>query len=330
MEASLDKIYKIVRILIYSIPILALVFGFYFVLFPVESFRYSSDQPNLSKFEIQKNNSANEISFGVFPLKKNNLINLNIDLKKTDKKSCRENPPAVLLERTYQAFLYPAGPDINSKDELKNLLFADNSMKYPNGTMLHNKPTDQVFFISHGKRILFPGPEIFLAFGYSFDNMVDVDQSIIDQYPEADGKVFLWTRPHPDGTIFQGFPSHSLYLALNGQKHLIADQDSLSKIWPKYYAIPVNDITRDNRSQCLISAKDYSKGTIKCAFDADKLPVSLGKYYLFTLGYQDSCQAENIHIDNARIDFTAEKSYATVKDTIRIIFASILNRYIQR
>jgi len=330
VQISLEKIYKFTRIIIFFIPAVVVVVGFYLVLFPVESFTYSSDQPKLSKFDIQKDTSANEISFGVFPLKKNNLINLNVSLKKTEKQSCQKNPPSVSLERTYQAFLYPAGPDTNSPDELKDLLYADNSTKYPNGTLLHNKPTDQVFIISHGKKILFPGPEILLAFGYSFENMVDVDQSVIDQYPEAEERVFLWTLPHPDGIIFESFPSHSFFLVLNGQKRLIADPESLAKVWPEYYSIPVNDITPDSRSQCQVSAKDYAQGTVKCAFDANSLPVSLGKYYLFTFKFQDPCQAADIHPANARIDFSAQKSYATVKDTIRTIFASILNRYIQK
>jgi hypothetical protein len=330
MKIPLEKIYKFARIIIYMIPVLAVATGLYFAFFPVETFLYSSSQPKLSKFDIQKNSDDNEISFGVFPLRESDIINLNASFKKTDKKSCQQNPPSVSLERTYQAFLYSSGPDINDKDDLRNLLFADNNTKYPNGTLLHLKPTDQVFFISHGKRILFPGPEILLAFGYSFDNMVDVDQSVIDQYPEADEKVFLWTLPHPDGTIFESFPSHSFYLVLNGQKRLIANQSSLGEVWPKYYSIPVNDITPDSRSQCQVSAKDYSNGIIKCSFDTANLPLALGKYYLFSLKFQDSCQVENVHLDNARIDFSATKSYATVKNSIRTIFASILSRYIQK
>lgn len=324
----LEKIYRISRILIFLIPAIVVVAGFYLVLFPVESFRYSSDEPKISKFDIQKDNEANELSFGVFPLKKNNLFNLDMNLKKTEKQACQKNPPSVTLERTYQAFLLPTGPNIDNPDELKELLYADNPTKYPNGTMLHNTATDQVFIISHGKKILFPGPEILLAFGYNFDNMLDVDQSVLDRYPEAEGKVFLWTLPHPDGIIFQGFPSHSLFLVLNGQKRLIDDPDILEKVWPEHYSIPVNDITPDSRAECQLLETEYAEGTVSCTFDANKLPVSLGKYYLFTLKFQDPCQVANIHTDDARIDFTAEKSYVTVKDSFRTIFASILNRYI--
>ncbi len=330
MEIPYAKIYRVLRVLIYCIPAFSIIFGLYLILFPIEDFNYYGDQPNLSKFEIQKNNNSNEITFGVFPLRKHRFIDLEINLKQLTKKSCQENVPSLYLEKTYQAFLYPVGEPLNSKDELRKFLFADNETKYPNGSLLHLKPTDEVFFISHGKKILFPGPEIFFSFGYSFDNLVDVDQATIDQYPEADNKVFLWTQPHPDGTIFQGFPSHSLYLVLDGKKHLIANEDILKDVWPEYYAIPIDDITPESRLACQISSKDYAQNTINCSFDTNNLPLSFGKYYLFSLKYQDSCDIKDVHFRNARIDFIAEKSYTTIKDTFRTIFASILNRYIQR
>jgi hypothetical protein len=318
------------RFIIYLIPVASVVIGLYLILFPIESFNYYSDKPSLSKFEFMKNIDANEIRFGVFPLRNHRFINLKINSAQTEKDSCRKNPPSVYLERTYQAFLYPDGGTVNSKEELKDLLFADNNTEYPNGSLLHLKPTDEVFFISHGKRILFPGPEIFFSFGFNFDNLNEVDQSTIDQFPEADDKVFLWTNPHPDGTIFQGFPSHSLYLALNGRKYLIPSPEILKDLWPNYYTIPVDDISPENKTECRPSEKDYAQGAVACSFDTNNLPLSIGKYYLFTVKYPDSCPVSDIHPENARINFIAERSYATIKDTIRTIFASVLNRYIQQ
>lgn len=330
MIMTYEKIYKILRVFIYAIPAVSIVAGLYLILFPVEDFKYYSAQPKISKFEPAKSADGNEISFGVFPLRKHRYADLEINFKKASVASCQKNPPTVTLEKTYQAFLFPEGPAISSAEELKNLLYENNSTRYPNGTLLHLKPTDEVFVISEGKRILFPGPEIFFAFGYSFDNLIDVDQATLDQYPEADPKTFLWTLPHPDGTIFEGFPSHSFYLTLGGQKRLITNEDILKEAWPEYYAIPIDDLSSENRLSCQISEKDYLKGATKCTFDTDKLPLSIGKYYLFALEYPESCKVANVHIDSARIDFIAEKSYSTVKDTIRTIFASILNRYIRQ
>jgi len=257
-------------------------------------------------------------------------VDIDINLKKTSAQSCLKSRPEISLEKTYQAFLYPEGEAIANTDELKSLLFKDNNTRFPNGTLLHLKPTDEVFIISEGKRILFPGPEIFFAFGYSFENLVDVEKSALDQYPEADPQTFLWSQPHPNGTIFQGFPSHSLFLILNGQKLRIASEDILKEAWPEYYTIPIDDLSPENRLACQISDKEYAQGTINCTFDTDKLPLSIGKYYLFTLEYKGSCDVADVHFDTARINFIADKSYATVKDTVRTIFALILNRYLRQ
>lgn len=329
-ENRLGIIYKILRILIYSIPAIAIIAGLYLVLFPVEDYKYYSDSPNLSKFEIAKDEGINTINFGVFPIREHPLINFDMDFKNTEKKSCFENTPKIQIEKTYQAFLFPDGEPITDEDKMKEILFLDNDSKYPNGSLLHLKPTDEVFFISHGKRILFPGPEIFRAFGFSFDNLVNVDKSALDQFPEADQDVFLWNQPHPDGTIFQSFPSHKLYLISNGKKHLIADKNLLDKAWKENYSIPVGDENSDNHLTCGASMDDSDNHKISCRFDSRQFISGLGKYYYFSIQFPEKCAVSDIHVRNAKIGFIAEKSYTTVKDSLRNIFASILNRYIYR
>jgi hypothetical protein len=329
-ENSLGVIYKILRFLIYSIPAIAIIVGVYLVLFPIEDYKYYSDNPNLSKFEIAKDESTNALKFGVSPLREHPLVDLSMDFKSTERKSCFENSPEIKMEKTYQAFLFPDGDPITDEGKLKEKLFFDNNSKYPNGSLLHLKPTNEVFFISQGKRILFSGPEVFRAFGFSFENMIDVDKSALDQFPEADQDVLLWTHPHPDGTIFQSFPSHKLYLIADGNKYLIADKSLLDSIWKENYSVPVGDENPDNLLVCGANAEDIAKQKISCHFDSQQLMSSLGKYYYFSIKFPEKCAISDFHVRNAQIDFIAEKSYSTVKDSLRNIFASILNRYIYR
>jgi hypothetical protein len=330
-EDRLEKIYKILRILIYLIPAIAIIAGLYLVLFPIDRYSYLSDNSQLSKLEIAKDEAENTLKFGVFPLREHPIIDLKVDFKSTEKKSCFENTPKVMLEKTYEAFLkYPDGDPISDEKKLKEFLFLENNSKYPNGSLLHLKPTDEVFVISRGKRILFPGPEIFRAFGFSFENLTDVDKSTLDQFPEADQDVFLWTQPHPDGTIFQAFPSHRLFLIADGKKHLISDKNLLDSAWEENYSIPVSDENSDNRLVCAADMEDVTNKQINCRFDSRQLISSLGKYYYFTIKFPEKCAVSDVHLRNARIDFIAEKSYATVKDSLRNIFASVLNRYIYR
>lgn len=329
-EDRLGIIYKILRILIYSIPAIAIIAGLYLVLFPIEDYKFYSDNPNISKFEIEKDESANALKFGVSPLQEHPFVDLTMDFKSTEKKSCFENSPEIKVEKTYLAFLFPDGDPITDEAKLKEMLFLDNTSKYPNGSLLHLKPTDEVFFISRGKSILFPGPEIFRAFGFSFENLTDVDKSALDQFPEADQDVLLWTQPHPDGTIFQSFPSHRLYLIANGKKYLIADKTILDNVWNGNFSVPVGDENPENFLSCRASAEDIVDRKISCRFDSRQMMSSLGKYYYFSVGFPDKCPIGDVHVKSAEINFIAEKSYSTIKDSLRNIFALVLNRYIYR
>jgi hypothetical protein len=322
-EEKLEKTYRVLRIAIFFIPAIVVVFGAYLVLFPIDSYKFFPNDLKLSKFEIEKNTDANQLSFGVFPLRTYRYIEFSMTLKKSEKANCQNANPEISLAKTYQAFLYQTADTIDTEDGLGSLLFADNKTKYPNGSLLHLKPTNEVFLISDGKKILFPGPEILLAFGYSFDNLIDVDQSDIDQFPNADQKVFLWTMSHPDGTVFQSFPSHSLFIISGGKKYPIASQDLLVKVWPANYAIPVSDPNPDNTLKCQTKKEQNS---ISCQLDGSKIS-SIGKYYFFTVKYPANCPIENVHPGNSQIRFFSERSFATVKDSLKNIAASALNRY---
>jgi hypothetical protein len=322
-EEKLEKFYKKVRIIIFAIPAIVVLAGLYLALFPVDSYYYYSNNQKLSKFGIDKNIDSNNLYFGIFPARSYRYINLSLNLKKSEKRNCQPSEAEVALDRTYRAFLLPVGDPIDNEQQLHDFLFDSNKTKYPNGSLLHLKPTNEVFLISRGKKILFPGPEIFTAFGYSFDDLVEVEQSDIDQFPDADDKVFLWSMMHPDGTTFQAYPSHSLFLVFDGKRHPISSKDLLNQIWAENFTIPVGDYRPDESLKCSI---EDEASNIDCRFDSS-LISSTGRYYFFTVKFPDQCQIENVHPDRARITFSSEKSMATVKDSLKTIVASILNRY---
>jgi len=323
---SLEKIYKTARIVIFAVPIFVISLGMYLVLFPIESFGYLAGQKENSKFEIEKNETLNEISFGVFPTMNHQYIDLTIDPGNSGN-NCQDSPPIVTLEKTYRAFLYPDGEPINNKDTLKKYLFLGNNSRYPNGSLLHLKPTDEVYFLTNGRKILFPGPEIFRAFGYSFENLADVEKSSLDQFPDADNRIFLWTRPHPDGTILQAYPSHKIYLISNGKKHEIENLENLRDLWTNYYTIAVNDTGSSNQLICSSQNKEMWGEKIFCRFDRRQLLSELGGYYNFTLKYPSGCSVSDIDFKKGSVRLASEKSFATIKDSFRKIFTSIVNRY---
>ncbi len=319
-EAGLGKIYRIIRIAIFAIPVFVMAIGIYVVIFPIDSYNFYAQNPDLSKFKIVKNSGANQLTFGVFPTRDYRYIELSMNLGKNEKNTCASLEPEISLIKTYQAYQYPEAVSLTSEDQLKEFLFRENKTKYPNGSLLHLKTTNEVFLITRGKKILFPGPEIFQAFGYSFDNLTEVEQSDIDRFPDADQKFFSWVIPHPDGTIFQAFPSHSLYLVFDGKKYLIENKELLAKVWPENFAIPVSDFDQNSVLRC------SPKEKMSCQFDGAELS-GIGRYYSFSVKFPDECPVENIYLKNSRIRFVSERSFSTAKESLRNIAASVLNRY---
>jgi hypothetical protein len=322
---KIKSIYKYLRLAIYVIPFAAIILGAFFILFPVDNYAYFSTDPAASKFEIKKNETANVSNFGIFPLRSFQNINLKLNLKEIDNKACR-NSIEIALTKTYSAFLLPEGKPISDKNELKQILFEGNNTEYPNGSLLHLKPTNEVFFVSLGKITLFPGPEIFQALGFSFDYLTDVDKATLDLFPISDTKVFNWTDPHPDGTIFESYPTHRIYIISNGEKRLVENKEILDEAWPQNYTIPVDDPENLKSQICKASAKELDSGQIICNFDNNALG-SLGKYLNFTLKPAEGCRINSMNVKQAEIKIVSTKTMETAKQSMQGVAASILNRY---
>lgn len=318
------------RVIVYAFPVVVVAFGLYFILFPSEVFRYYASQPSISKFEIQKNTQSNEISLGVFPHMPNRFIDFSMTMKDVQKSKCQNISPTVTLEKIHEAFLDPIGDQIADADELKQYLYKDNNSDYPNGTLMHVKTTDQVSLISEGKKILFPSPEIFRAFGYDFNNLTDVDQATLDQFPDAENKVFSWSMRHPADTIFQAYPSHKIYLIAGDQRHEIMSKDILDAVWPKNYTIPASDSETETKQVCNPSIKQGSNLNLSCRFDNLLFSQSFGGFYYFSIKIPDACLVDDLHPDTVSVAFVSEISPGAVKNSLRNIFASVLNRYLRK
>jgi len=323
MENKLGTIYKILRFFIYLIPLAAIVVGDYLIFFPIDIYRFYPDQPNASKFEIEKDSEKNEFSFGIFPIRESRFAEVNLNLKNSGLKLCRAE--SIGLRKTYRAFYSPEGEEISDVGKLREIVFSGNKTKYPNGSLLHVKSTNQVFFISRGQKMLFPGPEIFGAFGFSFDNLTDVDTATIDEFKDAGVGVFLWTIAHPDGTIFETYPSHRLYVVSGGKKYPIASEELLKEIWPDFFTVAVGDENPGENLTCQPAQRKFSKKFF-CRFDLQSLS-GIGRYHFFTAKFPSECSVANIHPDYSQVRYISEKSLATFKTSMKNIAASVLNRY---
>ena len=85
----------------------------------------------------------------------------------------------------------------------------------------------------------------------------------------------------------------------------------------------MSDPNPENTLKC--ETKNAAKG-ISCQFDGTTLS-GIGGYYLFSVNFPANCTIDNVHPAASKISFSSEKSVATVKDSLKTIAASALNRY---
>ena len=138
----LEKLYKTLRVLIYAIPVISIITGLYLILFPIESFNYYPENPELSKLEISQAPDKKTINFGVFPMRGYPNVDLRMEIKTPAKrKSCLNDSLRVEVRKTYQSFLYPEGEEITNADQLRDFLLSRNKKSLSWSALVISSPS---------------------------------------------------------------------------------------------------------------------------------------------------------------------------------------------
>jgi len=97
-------------------------------------------------------------------------------------------------------------------------------VKYPNGVLLRNQTTGQIYFIiSAAKKYI---PDLKTLATYRGRKMINVSQEILDAYPDYTGQV-LGVKVYPNGTLLRNKVTHQIYVILDGYKRYIATLEEL-------------------------------------------------------------------------------------------------------
>jgi len=273
---------------------------------------------------------AKSISFGHSFNKLTRFIEVNIRLDLKDPKNCIQNNSNLYFERTFKAFLLSDGKTIESANELKEYLFENNKLEYPNGSLLHVKQTDEVFVLTHGKKMLITSPQLFELFGWSWDNLIDIDKAKADKIANTDPPYLSISNQHPAGTLIKSYPSGKYYLVWDKEKLPIASSSIVQEVLDmkdKELSIAVTDRGNERLLSCPISSNSLKSEKISCLFDEYKLRESLGNYYYFYFKLPDSCDLETAEIEKVNLKFITDKSSITVRQSLKDIIASLINRY---
>lgn len=140
-----------------------------------------------------------------------NNIQLEIDSKELVKKANN-----VKIE-AYQNFLvtfYPKSEKVLSEEELKNLLFLDNSTDLPAGSLFFNGDAISIMLPGNSYRSIFSA-ELFEKMGYKWEDVVSKEVGFAGDLEKKEN--FLYGNAHPDGTFIDS----------NGEIFLVWDKNLL-------------------------------------------------------------------------------------------------------
>ncbi|HLC95564.1 MAG TPA: hypothetical protein VJH89_03700, partial [Patescibacteria group bacterium] len=157
--------------------------------------------------------------------------------------------------------------------------------------------------------------DIFLAFGYRFEDVLPAHEEEIGIYKR--GKIFLLGAEHPDGTLFLDRDTDTYYLTDTTTKRPITNTTYLDFIIKQQSPIIVSSKNNELFAQCTLTPNIFGQH-FSCATAIDALRSDFGNDIEITL-----------HQDDADIDInTLEVALFTDKNTRNML--TLLARVKQR
>jgi len=107
------------------------------------------------------------------------------------------------------------------------------------GALVKTVTDPKVYFLLNGKKYWVTSESVFLALGYKWNWVEDIDPRLLDKYPN--GGEITNTKKHLDGTIVKYADSSEVYLLDGGKKRHIADEETFNSLgyrWDRIVTLP--------------------------------------------------------------------------------------------
>lgn len=223
-----------------------------------------------------------------------------------------------------EAFLsqHPLGQFVvKDKKFLDNYSVSEELLGFSGGSLI---AYGESAFVVNGQEILPIGdPSIFLAAGFSWDDLIPVSGEEISLYKK--GKLFSLSSVHPDGTVFFAKDSGKYYLISNGQKEFLPTE-KIATSWIHTSPIKADISGLDIFSDCHLSSRkiDWGKRTYTCQTDLEKLQNLSGKDYEFVFILENE-----VKIDRISATFKRSMNKDNFWQSVYEIINRIKNNYVK-
>lgn len=161
--------------------------------------------------------------------------------------------------------------------------------------------------------------EIFLAFGYRFDDVIAASGEDLGIYKR--GRIFLMGAPHPDGTLFLDQSSDTLYLIESGMRRPIEKGAYHDFLASAMHPIPSYETDSVTATHCM-AVTGLLPRTLRCTSELAPIRESAGPDYEIALSGQD----ETIDIATITLAFDTRLD----RSNLRTLLAKVKQRIFAR
>lgn len=214
-------------------------------------------------------------------------------------------------------------PDHFAKTETQDFLLrysvSKNFIGFRPGSLLSF--ADGVFIVTSETTIRPVGSaEIFLALGYSFENVLPVNSEDIGMYER--GRILLLGAQHPDGTLFRDRDTTTVFLIDQGTKRPIIDQTYRDFLIAKQTPIEASQSASQQTVSCKLTSSLFPRA-FSCDVPLGILTDTPGSDYELTLSDPD----KEVNIRTLNLELHTEKSKANAFTLLATLKNRILTRF---
>jgi len=315
-----EKIYRILRALIYAFSFLGAVYFAYIILFPTAYFTFSFINPNSTKNNIinprvdndhlpskGKIDSDKDLTFDASLL--GSYSNVVIEFVLAEKSDTIFEGD-VNIQKSYQSFFYPEGGEIDYEQEKDaNEIIAGELVAYG----------ESVYIISQNYIYPVDSIETFITHGYSWDDLKRVGPDVIATYEKQ--KLFGLSSPHPNGTILK--TDGGKYYLIRDKQKLSISEKSIENL-PARNLIAVSEKSLDLIEDCEIKNHSIWKKVYSCEMPIEKFENLIGLDFQIKTIFQN-----DIKLDYINVRFKKEFSLKSLKNTVSTILSRAKDNYTQ-
>jgi hypothetical protein len=303
-----------------ALGLFGLILGYAALRMAFPAFSYTTVPMANGSLRVEKQIIGSQSMLVATPALDHNYHKLQLTLKLKEPISFSQKAKkGFQVHKAYPSQFYPLGETLETPAELRNHLFSPESLGLANGQLVANKKA--VYRISQGQRIPFAEPEIFTGLGYSWDEVVPVENLEVDPAQLERGELIQEASFHPSGTILED-PSGELFLVWERQRLPIASRDLLKEFYPDFYTIKTKEAQPQEIGFCRLQGVEASKTS--CSLDLPKEIGELpGSYVLIIEGNL----AEKITHAQVRFDTLGNFDSQTARISLKNIKDQLYIRY---